>query len=431
MIRSAIQRYRAAYAGLPREVWLLAVVMFVNRAGTMVLPFMTLYLTSQLEMSEALAGRLVSVYGLGAVCGAYLGGRLAAKFGSVRMQTVCMFLSVPGFCLIPLGHTWPAIAASLFGLSLVAEAVRPANAISITQFTTPDNRTRAFALQRLAANLGFSFGPAIGGFLAKVNYGLLFAIDALTTLAAATALLVFFRMRRIEKATSNEQQPTVRVSPLRDGPFVAFLLLMLVSVMVFCQFGSTYPLYLRDHFGMNTDYVGLMFAVNTTVIVAVEMLLIDSIKHWSLVRTIGWGCFLFCLGWGMLPFGETAAYAVLAMLIVTVGEMLSFAMSAGFVANRSGATDDGSYMGWYMVMFAAANVLGPGVGGAIYQVDPDAVWYAALIVGAVVLVGFQLLAWRMREPTWETTLESAVDEPLEPMLELQTAQPLIGVPDSV
>ena len=432
MISSALQRYRAAYTGLPREVWLLAVVMFVNRAGTMVLPFMTLYLTSQLEMSEALAGRLISVYGLGAVCGAYLGGRLAAKYGAIRLQTVCMFLSVPGFCLIPLGTSWPSIAALLFALSVVAEAVRPANATAITQFTTPENRMRAFALQRLAANLGFSFGPAIGGVLATIHYGLLFAVDAMTTLAAAVALLMFFRMRRIEKpAATVAEMPVIHVSPLKDGVFVMFLLLMLAGMMVFCQFGSTYPLYLRDHFGMNKRSIGLMFAVNTSVIVAVEMLLLDSIKHWPVVRTIGWGCFLFCLGWGMLPFGDTAAYAVLAMLIVTIGEMLSFAMSTGFVANRSGPGGESAYMGWYMVMFAAASVLGPGVGAAIYQVNPEAVWYASLAVGVVVLIGFQLLAIRMREGADETLEEATSDLPEDSYRELQPGQPLIGIPESV
>ena len=435
MIQSTLQRYRAAYSGLPREVWLLAIVLFVNRAGTMVLPFMTLYLTSQLRMSEALAGRLISVYGLGAVCGAYLGGRLASKYGAIRLQTVCMFLTAPAFCLIPLGNSWTSIAAILFCLSVVAEAVRPANAAAVTQFTTPDNRMRAFALQRLAANLGFSFGPAVGGVLAEFDFNLLFVVDALSTFAAGIALLSFFRMKRVERPAAAAEAPIVHVSPLRDGVFVTLLLLLLVSMIVFTQFGSTYPLFLRDHFGMDKPMIGLMFAVNTTVIVAVEMLLLDAIKHWPVVRTIGWGCFLFCLGWGILPFGQTAAYAVLAMLIVTVGEMLSFAMSTGFVANRSGPGGESAYMGWYMVMFAVASVFGPALGGAIYQVNPNAVWYVGLAVGVLVLIGFQLLALRMREGADET-LEEALDEaagdtPADPYHELQPGQPLIGIPESV
>jgi MFS family permease len=280
---------------------------------------------------------------------------------------------------------------------------------------------RAFALQRLAANLGFSFGPFIGGMLAKINFGLLFAVDALTTLGAAMALLVFFRMRQIETVPAESAEPAAVRSPLRDGVFVSFLLLMLASMMVFCQFGTTYPLYLQDHFGLDTRSIGLMFAVNTTVIVAVEMLLLDAIKHWPLVRTIGWGCFLFCMGWGILPFGVSAGYAVLAMLIVTIGEMLSFSMATAFVANRSGVGGEGAYMSWYMVMHAAAAVLGPAVGATIYQYNRDALWYVALAAGVLVLGGFRLLARRVREPEVAKVLNKIEEPSASPLIELQTA----------
>jgi predicted MFS family arabinose efflux permease len=391
MFHLALSRYRAAYAGLPRDIWLLSFALFVNRSGAMVMTFMTLYLTSQLDMSEAAAGRMISVYGLGAVCGAFMGGRLSQAFGAVRVQTVCLLLSVPGYLLLPLWQSWPPLAASLFFLSLFSEAVRPANAVAITNFTTPENRTRAFALNRLAANLGFSFGPVIGGFLATIHYGLLFIVDAATTLLAALLLLHFFGGRLSEKANIAADEEAIRVSPLKDGPFLVFLLLMLASVSFFCQFGSTYPLYLRDHYELSEASIGLMFAVNTTVIVALEMLLVDSIKGWPLLRTIGLGCFVFCLGFAILPFGSTGAYCVAAMLVVTLGEMLSFTFSATYAANRSTPGNEGAYLGWYTLTFAVATVLGPTAGSAIYQVNRDALWLCGLAVGTVALVGFQLL----------------------------------------
>jgi MFS family permease len=396
MLRATIHRYRIAFGGLPREVWWLALVLFVNRCGAMVLPFLTLYLTRKLGMAEATAGQMVSVYGLGAVCGAYLGGRLAERFGALRFQTACLFFSVPGYLLIPLWRTWPAVAANLFLASLVAEAVRPANAAAVTQLTATGERLRAFALQRLAANLGFSFGPAIGGLLATIDFAWLFVVDAFTTLVAACAMLAIFRMRTIEQTYVGNLPSGVAKSPLRDRTFAAFLLLMLANSIVFFQFSSTYPLYLRDYYRFGTAWIGIMFTVNTSVIVAFEMLLVDAIKNWPLLRTIGWGCMLSCLGFGMLPFGATAPYAALAMLTLTVGEMLSLALSTGFVANRSPAGSEASYMGWFMVMLAAANVLGPAIGTSIYQWNPDAVWYAALAVGVAVLVGFQWLARRER-----------------------------------
>ena len=282
MFAATLRRYRAAYAGLPRDVWLLSLVLLVNRCGTMVIPFLTLYLTSQLGMSEAAAGRMISVYGVGAVCGAYLSGRFSERIGPLRLQTICMFLAAPCYLLVGAWNTWPPIAASLFALSIVNEAVRPANATSIAKLTTSENRTRAFSLQRLAANLGFSVGPVVGGMLARVNFTLLFVIDGLTTLVAAAALLYFFRLRSVDGATAAAPAETRPASPLTDRTFVAFLLLMLASMMVFMQYNTTYPLYLRDHFGMNEAQTGLLYAVNTTLIVAVEMVIIDAVKHWRL-----------------------------------------------------------------------------------------------------------------------------------------------------
>jgi predicted MFS family arabinose efflux permease len=414
MFRAALRRYRAAYAGLPREAWLLALVLFINRAGTMVIPFLTLYLTSQLGMSEAAAGRLISVYGIGSICGAYLSGRLCEKVGAVRLQTICMLLSAPGYFLIGQWNTWPPIAASLFFLSVANEAVRPANATAITKLTTPEIRTRAFALQRLAVNLGFSFGPAIGGVLATIDFSLLFICDAATALVAGCTLLYFFGMRRVESPNGGADEPPVRVSPLQDRVFVAFLSLSLTTMLVFMQFSTTYPLFLRDHFRLSKPLIGLMFAVNTTIIVAVEMLLIDSVKRWPLIRTIGWGSALACVGFGMLPFGSSMAYAVLAMIVVTIGEMLSFPLAAAFVANRGQQGSESLYLGWYVTVHSVALVVGPAVGAAIYQVNRNALWYAGLGVAVVVAAGYHLLAAQLGDRRCEEVESPKIDTALIP-----------------
>jgi MFS family permease len=428
MFRAVLRRYRAAYAGLPREAWLLAVVLFVNRAGTMVIPFLTLYLTSERGMNEAAAGRMISVYGVGSIIGAYFSGRLCEAFGAVRLQTVCMLLSAPCYLLIGAWETWPAIAASLFLLSLVNEAVRPANATAVTKLTTRENRARAFALQRLALNLGFSIGPAIGGVLATVDFRLLFVVDGATTLLAGAVLLYFFRMRRVESQSgeSDGDDDGPRVSPLGDRVFVAFLVLSLMTGIVFMQFGSTYPLYLRDHFGLTKPLIGLMFAVNTTIIVAVEMLLMDAIGAWPLLRTIGWGSCLACLGFGILPFGDSVAYAVLAMIVVTIGEMLSFPLSAAFVSTRGRRGSESLYLGWYLTVHSAALVLAPAIGGALYQANHDFVWFAGLGFALLIPAGYELLARRVGGLTCRTIEGVDVHAAVPPPAELPLEQLLHG-----
>lgn len=391
MLRAIAQRYISAFEGLPREVWVLALVLLVNRSGAMVLAFLTLYLTSQTGMSEAAAGGMISLYGLGAVVGAYLGGRLVDRVGAVRLQTVCLALACPAYWMIPLWRHPSAIGASVLLLSLLTECVRPANATAIAKLTAPADRTRAFALQRLAANLGFSFGPAIGGFLALVNYRLLFLVDGLTTLAAAGILFAYFRLRRLPGEAPRDHTTTAIHGPRHDRQFLLFLGLVLMSSIVFFQFLATYTLYLRDHYGFGENIIGVLFAVNTIVIVLFEMILVDYVKRWPLAQTIGWGSFLVCLGFGLLPFGSSLAFAAFAMLVMTVGEMLSLPLMTGYVANRAAPGSEGQYMGYKAVTVSLAAVLGPAIGSAIYQVNPDAVWLASLGVGLIVLAGFYAL----------------------------------------
>ena len=388
MVPLILARYRAAYTGLSAEVWVIAIALFINRCGTMVLPFMALYLTKEIGISESSAGRLISVYGLGAIAGSYLGGRLTKRSGAIRIQTLALFLSVPVFLVVPLGKSWGQIAAAIFCLSLVSEAVRPASATAVAHYSQPENRMRAFALQRLAANLGFSFGPAIGGVLANINYVLLFVVDALTTLAAACLMLGYFKMTRTSQENDDRSDANTERSPLVDTGFLAFLGLVLLTNLVFFQFHSTYPLYLRDHFTLSEPQIGLMFAVNTGVIVVFEMLLIDCARRWRLLPTIGWGSLLICLGFAMLPFGTTGAYCVLCMVVLTIGEMLSFPLANGYVANRGEHGNQAMYLSWYMITFSIAAVLGPAVGASVYEIHDELIWYLSFAAGAVVIAGF-------------------------------------------
>ncbi len=409
MVRAIWGQYRSAYAGFSREIWVLAGALFINRCGSMVLPFMTLYLTSQHGMRESEAGRLLSVYGLGSILGAYVGGRLIRYVGAVRLQTICLFASVPLYLTLPQWDTWWTIAGNLFCLSAVLEAVRPANATAVTYFSKPSERARTFGLMRLAANLGFSFGPAIGGVLAAISFRLLFWVDAATTCLGAVLLLAFFRLKTTPQEESQKRMPGAAASPLQDRPFVAFLLMMLVADLVFFQFGSTYPLYLRDHFGLTKPQIGGMFAVNTVIIVVFEMLLIERVKNLPLLRTIGWGALLSCLGFGLLPYAASGAYCVLCMVVLTMGEMLAFPLASSFVAGRAdrvvgsadrestGENNAGMYMTWFTLVASCAAVLGPAIGATIYEHNPILLWRIAIVVGVIALVGFRWLDQRVED----------------------------------
>lgn len=400
-MNTIISQYREAYRGLSRDVWFLAIVLLINRCGSMVLAFLSLYLIEELGCPESMTGIAFGVYGLGSVAGAYLGGRLTESYGAIRVMTICSFLSVPAFLIVPYCLNFTQVMLALFFLSLVSEAVRPANSTAVALFASPENQTKAFALQRMAVNLGLSVGPALGGFLAEYDFNLLFWVDGISTLAGSIAILVFFRFRRFtskqeaDRARDNLKTEVRHRSPMLDWQFATLLGLLLLTSICFFQYHVTYPLYLRQQYLMEKWMIGLLFAVNTTLIVLFEMILVDRLKGWSKLWTIAWGCFLVSLGFGILPWGFgilTPSYAigfcVLSAIILTFGEMLTMPIASGWVAERSQGKNQGVYMGWYSMTYSVACVVGPVLGSAIYEYDRDLVWDLTLITGFVIMVGF-------------------------------------------
>ncbi len=398
MVRSIAIAYRDAYGGLPREVWILSLALFVNRCGAMVLAFMTLYMTNELGFSMFESGAIFSIWGFGSMTGSWLGGKLVKPLGAIRTQILGLVLAVPCFLIVPLFTSWWGMALIVYLFSVTSESVRPANGVAVAQFTDPELHTRAFGLQRMAVNLGFSVGPAIGGVLANIDYVWLFFADGITTGLGALILLWHFGFRKYAKnqdAAAKQkiaEENIVEGSPLKDVQFVLFLLLMLAVCLVFFQFLATYPKYLEDHYQLSKPMIGLLFSVNTIIIVAFEMLLLNWVRRFSLLRTVGWGSFLACAGFGLLPLGTTFWFCALSMTVITFGEMFMFPLGSGYVAKRSMGRDQGMYMSWYAMMYSTAGMIAPIIGTVVYQYDSHLLWYASLVVGAGVLAGFYMLA---------------------------------------
>lgn len=247
MVRSIANAYRDAYGGLSKEVWILSIALFVNRCGSMVLAFLTLYLTQKLDFSMLEAGSIFSIYGLGSISGSYLGGKLVRPIGAVRVQIIAQVFSVPLYLLVPVFTSWIGVAASIYFLSVFVEAIRPANNVAVTQFVEPQLQTRAFGLQRMAVNLGFSVGPAVGGLLAEIDFVWLFVVDGVSTGLAGLFLCWFFGFqkyaKRVDTAKLQKQaeQNHGKGSPLHDPQFLFFLFIMLTVSIVFFSVSCNVP----------------------------------------------------------------------------------------------------------------------------------------------------------------------------------------------
>lgn len=392
-LQRLISAYRAAFAGLPREVWLLAGGLLINRAGTMVLPFLSLYLTRDLGLTAAAAGIIIGSFGLGAMAGSFIGGWLSDRVDPVRVQLLSLFASGIGFLAFTQIERFEALSVGVFVLATISEAFRPALMAAVAHRSSPEIKARAFALIRLAANLGMAVGPAAAGLLAVYGYVWIFVGDAVTCWAAAVMLMATLSRTTPESATDNPQDRGRKGSPWRDLPFLGFLLLLTVLAMAFLQVWSTMPLFLRTFFEMSERSIGLLLALNALIIVLTEMLLIRAVENRDRMTMVGLGALLVCGGLALLCLGSSWMIAVLSMVVLTVGEMLSMPITNAVVAERAGSASVGRYMGAYSLAFSTAFVIGPIVGTAVYQnLGPDILWLGIGAVGIVLAIAFASLS---------------------------------------
>jgi MFS family permease len=388
MFRSILAAYREAFSGLDRSVWLLALTTLVNRSGTMVLPFLILYLTQQQGFEPTDAGKALGVYGVGGVLGSYLGGWLCDRVPPRRVMVGSLALAGAGFILLGQLDARPAILVNIFFIAVVAEGFRPANGAALATATPPELRTRAFALNRLAVNMGMSLGPTIGGFLAMIDYDWLFVVDGATSLFAAAVLFAAFHAEDRKPVEATAVAPPGR-SPWRDRPFLVMMALFFLLALITFQMASTFPLTLRDLYGFREGRIGLVMAVNTVIIVLFEMVLVHRVGSRDPLKLVGIGGLLFGLGMALLPFGTGFAFAAFSVSVWTVGEMLAFPFSAGAVANRADESNRGIYMGLYTLSFEGAWVFSPIVGTWVYQAwGAKTLWLGCGAVGVILLLGF-------------------------------------------
>jgi len=358
---------RADLGALPRAVWVQCAATFVNRAGTMVLPFLLLYLTRDLGLSPSIGGAIVALYGAAALVTSPFAGRLCDRVGPIRLMTASLVLSGLVLLAFPVARTPLSVALATVLWAVVSELFRPASLSAIAAAVGPESRKTAFAVNRLAINLGMSLGPALGGFLATWSYGALFVADGLTSLAAAAILAKAGRPARTH-AGEAASGPRTHVAPAHLDRRLLFLLLGVLPVaVVFFQHVAAMALFLvRDH-GWSEAQYGLLATLNTLLVVAFEVPLNSAMARWPARRTLPLGAALTGAGFGLLAFAHAPAVVLLSVVVWTFGEIVLFPGLNAAVADLAPEARRGEYMGLYMMSFNLAFAIGPWAGTAVLE----------------------------------------------------------------
>jgi predicted MFS family arabinose efflux permease len=404
MISTALQLYKNAYTGLSRNTWYLSLVMLINRSGTMVIPFMTIYCTQSLKFSITQAGSIMGLFGFGAIVGAMIGGRITDRFGFYPQQVASLLLGGIMFIVTGYQHTYASLAISTFMLSVCNESFRPANATAIAFYSKQENRTRSYSLNRLAINLGWAVGGALGGFLASVNYKLLFWVDGCTNIAAALLLLQLLPYIKTGTRHLKEKHVVIKQPAYRDKIYLVFIVLTTLFAACFFQSFTILPVFYKTQWHFNEQFIGILMALNGVIIVLIEMILVYSLEGTKPLTTfIRTGVLLVGLSYAMLNIFPASGWAaLLSIIIITIGEILSMPFMNSFWIKRTTETNRGQYAAMYTIAWSIAQIAGPTLGSqVVQQFSYVALLWVLFCICLLASLGFILLGARINKSKTE------------------------------
>jgi predicted MFS family arabinose efflux permease len=369
--------------GIPKNIWLLSAATLINRSGTMVLPFLALYFAKELKVSVSEAGLALVAFGLGSLISAPFVGRLSDRFGPLSIMKLSLFASGFMLFLFSFMDNYNIALIVTFLWSALSEAFRPANLTFISNETAPGQRKTAFALNRIAINLGMSIGPVIGGILAYYNYHLLFYVDGVTSIMAAGFLMI----SPFEKFHEEEVIKEAVLAPqkiYKDKRFIYYILALLPVEFVFFQHLGAVPIYFVKELHYTEAIYGILMAINTVIIIFVEVPLNSAMSHWRDSSSLALGSLLCAIGFGMMAFSANIYYLVLSIIVWTFGEMIFFPSSASFLSNIAPKDKVGEYMGYYQMNFSFSFMVAPWLGAIVLEnYGSTILWGATFILASL------------------------------------------------
>ncbi len=383
---------------IPRNVWLVTAATLINRSGTMVLPFLVIYMTTKIAVSQSAAGMVLAFYGAGALITAPFVGKLSDKLGSLLVMKSSLILTGVVIIFYSFVQNYYAILVVTLLWAVISEAFRPANLSLISNEVKPEQRKTAFALNRLAINLGMSIGPVVGGFLSAFNFSPLFYVNGITSILAGIFLMIsHIRPRKKVRSEKKEEnlifEPAITqkqsLSILKDKTFLLFMLALIPVELVFFQFLGGLPLYIVHDLKYSTATFGILMAVNTVLIILVEVPLNNAMSHWDDRKSLALGALLCAVGYGAMVISQSLVLIVVTIVIWTFGEMIFFPSSASYTAVLSPQQRRGEYMGYFQVTFSFSLMVGPWLGALVLDhFSSTILWSGAFVLGIISTILF-------------------------------------------
>lgn len=420
-----LNKLRSIYQEYPRTFWLIVLGMFIDQlGGALIFPFFGLYITYKYNVGMTEVGVLFSIMAISSLIGSLIGGALTDKFGRKIMILFGLVISAASTLLLAFAPSLDFIYLAGLIVGLFGNMAGPAHQAMITDVLPEDKRIDGFGILRVIANLAVAIGPAIGGFLAARSYTMLFIIDVI--LSSITAVIIF----AFVPETKPETAPRVDGQPLReqslgetlagyfevakDRVFIVYLLALIFMALAYMQMNTTLPVFLRDVHGLPDSGYGLLLSLNASMVVLFQFWITRRIKKFAPMKIMAWGMIIYAVGFTMYGFVSAFWLFIVAMVIITIAEMIVSPTGQAVVAKLSPEDMRGRYMAVFGFSWTLPTAIGPLLAGVVMDnYNPNWVWYGAgifMLISSAIFAGlqaksssrFDIIAEAMESPVLES-----------------------------
>lgn len=402
-VRRERNRLRIIYDDYPRQFWVLVLGTFVDRIGGALLwPFFTLYITRKFGVGMTQVGVMFGLFSLSSIVGSTLGGALTDYLGRKSMLIFGLVASASASLVMGVVDSLDLFMAAAIFVGLLADVGGPAQQAMVADLLPEDQRAQGFGILRVVANLAVTIGPAIGGLLAARSYLILFVCDAITSLITAGIALLVIRETKPMSRSQEESRPGIWQTfrgygaVAHDVTYMIYLGACTLMVIVYMQMNTTLSVYLRDTHGVPVQGFGYILSLNAAMVVLFQFYVTQRLRGQPPLRLMTVGTILYAIGFSMYGFVWSYSAFLLAMVIITIGEMVVVPVSQAFVAQLAPEDMRGRYMAFFGFSWIIPGMVGPLLAGLIMDnTDPRWVWYAAGMLGLVAAAVFAALHRRV------------------------------------
>ena len=393
-----MQKIKAVYAEFPRNFWLLMGVSFIDRlGGALLFPFFALYVTDHFDVGLTEVGYLFAIFAGSSLVGGLIGGGLTDRFGRRGMIIFGLIASASSSVVMAfVNDLFIFYGVALFA-GLVANAGGPAQQAMVADLLPEEKRAEGFGIWRVVANLAVTIGPAIGGFVAARSYFGLFMIDAVTSVITAVLVRALLPETKPELAEHETQESLSQTfggygRVLRDGLYLLFLAAGMLTALVYVQMNSTLPVYLRDVHDVPAQGYGFLLSLNAAMVVLMQFWVTRRVSGQRPLLIMACGAMLYAIGFTLYGFTAHFGWFIVAMIIITMGEMLISPVSQAVTAKFAPEAMRGRYMALAGLSWTIPFAIGPLLAGLLVDnYNPNWVWYLCGIVGTIAAGCYLLL----------------------------------------